>query len=83
MGLGRRDPMDFDKEIEEIKQTLRILDERVGEISRSVRAYVDFLTEKRLEEGVEEFQQRVERRISTLESRVKILEGNTEGQKRP
>ncbi len=75
--------MDFDKEIEEIKQTLRILDERVGEISRSVRAYVDFLTEKRLEEGVEEFQQRVERRISTLESRVKILEGNTEGQKRP
>jgi len=75
--------MDFDKEIEEIKQTLRILDERVGEISRSIRAYVDFLTEKQLEEGVEEFQQRVERRISTLESRVKILEGNAEGQKRP
>ncbi len=81
--MGWRDPVNLDTEIEEIKQTLKILDEKVGEISRSIRAYVDFLTEKRLEEGLDEFQQRNDRRFSGLENRIEVLEKSAEGKKLP
>ncbi len=66
--------MDFDQEIGEIKDTLRILDEKVGQISRSIRAYVDFLTEKRLEQGFGKLQQEIGQRLLGLESRVESLE---------
>ena len=66
--------MDFDKEIEEIKSTLRILDEKVGEITRSIRAYVDYLTEKRVEEELDPFRQRIGQRLSGMESRIESLE---------
>jgi LPS O-antigen subunit length determinant protein (WzzB/FepE family) len=66
--------MDFEKDIEEVKRTLSILDEKVGEITRSIRAYVDFQTEKRLEEGFEDFQERLGQRVSSLENRVEMLE---------
>lgn len=66
--------MDFDQEIGEIKDTLRILDEKVGQISRSIRAYVDFLTDKRLEQGFGKLQQEIGQRLLGLESRVESLE---------
>lgn len=66
--------MDFDQEIGEIKDTLRILDEKVGQISRSIRAYVDFLAEKRLEQVFGELQQEIGQRLLGLESRVESLE---------
>ncbi len=66
--------MDVEKDIEEIRGALRILDEKVGEITRSIRAYVDFETEKRVEEGFEEFEERLGRRISGLENRIDMLE---------
>jgi len=66
--------MSFEKDMEEVKRTLSILDEKVGEITRSIRAYVDFQTEKRMGEGFEEFQERLGRRISGLENRIEMLE---------
>ncbi len=75
--------MDFEKEVEEIKYTLKILDNKVGEITRSIRAYVDYQTESRVEEGLEELQQRIERRLSSLESRIKTLERNGQGESTP
>ena len=66
--------MNFEKEIEEIKYTLKILDEKVGEITRSIRAYVDCQMEKAVEAGLDEFQQRIGRRLSGLENRIETLE---------
>jgi LPS O-antigen subunit length determinant protein (WzzB/FepE family) len=79
----RRHSVDANKEIEEIRDTLRILDEKVGEVSRSIRAYVDFLTEKRLEEGLEEFQEQITRRLAGLESRIEALEKTAGENKQP
>jgi len=75
--------MSFEREIEEIKDTLKILDEKVGAITRSIRAYVDHETEKRVEEGLDEFQKRIGRRLSGLESRIETLEMSVEGKKLP
>ena len=75
--------MDFEKDIEEVKRTLSVLDEKVGEITRSIRAYVDFQTEKRLEEGFEEFQERLGRRISGLENRIEMLERRVKAKSAP
>jgi len=68
--------MNFEKEIEEIKYTLKILNEKVGEITRSIRAYVDYQVEKGVEERLEEFQQGIGQRLSGLESRIETLEKN-------
>ena len=77
------DRMDFEKDIEEVKRTLSVLDEKVGEITRSIRAYVDFQTEKRLEQGFEEFQERLGRRISGLENRIEMLERRVKAKSAP
>ena len=66
--------MDFEREVEDIRSTLRILDRKVGEITRSIRAYVDFQMEKRMDEAFDEFQERLGRRLSGLESRIETLE---------
>jgi LPS O-antigen subunit length determinant protein (WzzB/FepE family) len=71
---GRSDRVDLEKAIGETTQTLKVLDEKVGEITRSIRAYVDYLTEKRVEEELDEFQQRIGRRFSDLEKRIELLE---------
>jgi len=75
--------MNVEREIEEIKGTLRILDEKVGEITRSIRAYVDHETERRVEEGLDGFQERIERRLSELESRIERLDNTVEGKNEP
>lgn len=77
------DEMDFEKDVEEVKRTLRILDEKVGEITRSIRAYVDFQTEKRVEEGFEAFQERLGQRISGLENRIETLERRVKAKQVP
>jgi len=73
--------MNLEREIEEIGQTLKILDAKVGEITRSIRAYVDYVVEKRMEEGFDEFQQRIGRRLSSVESRIEDLEKDVEEKK--
>jgi len=73
--------MNLEREIEEIGQTLKILDAKVGEITRSIRAYVDYVVEKRMEEGFDEFQQRIRRRLSSVESRIEDLEKDVEEKK--
>jgi hypothetical protein len=75
--------MDVKKDIEEIRGALRILDEKVGEITRSIRAYVDFQTEKRMEEGFEEFEERLGRRIARLENRIDMLERHVKAESIP
>ena len=82
-GESWSDGMDFEKDIEEVKRTLSVLDEKVGEITRSIRAYVDFQTEKRLEQGFEEFQERLGRRISGLENRIEMLERRVKAKSAP
>lgn len=80
---SRSEGMDVMKDIEDIRGSLRILDEKVGEITRSIRAYVDFQTEKRVEEGFEEFEDRLGRRISGLESRIDVLEAHAKAKSIP
>jgi hypothetical protein len=82
MRKGLIDSMGVEQEIGEIKQTLKILDERVGEITRSIRAYVDFLTEKRVEEELAPFQERIGRQLAGLESRLVSLTKRVEEEKR-
>lgn len=71
----------METEIGEIRDTLKTLDEKVGEVTRSIRAYVDYVTEKRLEEGFEGFEQRRGRRLSGLESRIETLEKRVGGKR--
>jgi len=75
--------MDVEKDVEEIRGALRILDEKVGEITRSIRAYVDFQAEKRVEEGFEAFEERFGRRISRLENRMDVLEAHMKAKSMP
>ena len=80
---GSKDPLDLEREIEDIRGTLRILDEKVGEITRSIRAYVDHETDRRVEAGLDEFQERVRERLLGLESRIEALERHIKGKREP
>ncbi|MBW2121652.1 MAG: hypothetical protein JRH07_07380 [Deltaproteobacteria bacterium] len=75
--------MDLEREIGEIKRTLKALDEKVGEITRSVRAYCDYVTETRVTEWFERYEELTGRRLSGLERRIQTLEDRLGGEKRP
>ena len=66
--------MNADGEIEGIKYTLRILDEKVGELPCSIRVYVEYLVERRAQERLDEFHRHLEEGPSELESRLWSLE---------
>jgi hypothetical protein len=75
--------LDLEREIGDIRSTLRILEEKVGEITRSIRAYVDHETDRRVEAGLDEFQERVGQRLLGLQSRIEALEMHIKGKRQP